>query len=222
MQMIIYYNKISKCHINSILNSEETYKYNTAGRLVEYSKENITELCSSFNQSFPPDASFSADKWTYGYKYNHAGVREQKRLLTSPHGDDGYGTFPNYKVFAHLWEYYMTGAFGEEIVQYKGFQTAGTIENDTERRVYLGAYRYRAGGELQIRPDGKKELNITDNNGSVRLVVIQNSTGFDTLHYDYKPFGDTLWTSKGTMNRDNFDGSTYDSESDLQMLGFRM
>ena len=40
--------------------------------------------------------------------------------------------------------------------------------------------------------------------------------------YDYKPFGDTLWTSSGSLNRDNFDGSTYDAESDLQMLGFRM
>ncbi|MBX3042550.1 MAG: hypothetical protein KIT33_00485 [Candidatus Kapabacteria bacterium] len=54
-----------------------------------------------------------------------------------------------------------------------------------------------------------------DNNGSVRLVVRQNGTAFDALHFDYKPFGDTLWTSAGTMNRDNFDGSTYDSESDL-------
>ncbi|MBX3043333.1 MAG: hypothetical protein KIT33_13600 [Candidatus Kapabacteria bacterium] len=35
-------------------------------------------------------------------------------------------------------------------------------------------------------------------------------------------FCDTLWTSGSTMSRDNFDGSTYDSESDLQMLGFRM
>ncbi|MBX3044622.1 MAG: hypothetical protein KIT33_01430 [Candidatus Kapabacteria bacterium] len=31
-----------------------------------------------------------------------------------------------------------------------------------------------------------------------------------------------MWTSAGTMNRDNFDGSIYDSESDLQMMGFRM
>jgi hypothetical protein len=38
-------------------------------------------------------------------------------MLTSPHGDGAYGTGVNYKVFAHLWEYYMTGAFGEEIVQ---------------------------------------------------------------------------------------------------------
>jgi hypothetical protein len=66
---------------NSTIVSAETYKYNTAGRLVEYSKENIEEICSSFNQSFPPDASFSYDNWNYGYKYNHAGVREQKRII---------------------------------------------------------------------------------------------------------------------------------------------
>jgi hypothetical protein len=132
-------------------------------------------------------------------------VREQKRMLTSPHGDGAYGTGVNYKAFAHLWEYYMTGAFGEEIVQYKGFQTVADIGQDAGRRVYLGAYRYRAGGELLIHPDGTKEVNFTDNNGSVRLVVDE---GGGTQHFDYKPFGDTLWTSTGTMNRDNFDGST--------------
>ena len=152
-------------------------------------------------------------------------MREQKRMLTSPQGDNKINLSQfgwNWKTLAHNWEYYMTGAFGEEIVQYKGFQTASNLGYGNGRKVFLGAYRYRAGGELLIHHDGTKELNITDNNGSVRLVLIENSTGFDALHYDYKPFGDTLWTSSGTMNRDNFDGSTYDAESDLQMLGFRM
>jgi hypothetical protein len=99
----------------------------------------------------------------------------------------------------------MTGAFGEEIVQYKGFQTVADIGEDAGRRVYLGAYRYRAGGELLIHPDGSKEVNFTDNNGSVRLVVHSDGS---KEHFEYKPFGDTLWTSAGTMNRDNFDGST--------------
>ncbi|MBX3042725.1 MAG: hypothetical protein KF896_03320 [Ignavibacteriae bacterium] len=206
---------------NSDTISHEGYKYNTAGRLVEYTKSNISGFGSSFNQSLLPHESFTADKWTYGYKYNHAGVREQKRMLTSPHGDGDIDD-EGIKVFAHLWEYYMTGAFGEEIVQYKGFQTSADVGMGPERKVYLGAYRYRAGGELLYHHDGTKEVNFTDNNGSVRLVVRQNGTAFDTLHFDYKPFGDTLWTSAGTMNRDNFDGSTYDSESDLQMLGFRM
>jgi hypothetical protein len=71
--------------------------------------------------------SYSEGKWTWGYKYNHAGAREQKRLLTSPHGDGSYGAGVDYKIFAHLWEYYMTGAFGEEIVQYKGFLTWADI-----------------------------------------------------------------------------------------------
>ncbi|MBX3043952.1 MAG: hypothetical protein KIT33_08435 [Candidatus Kapabacteria bacterium] len=142
-------------------------------------------------------------------------------MLTSPHGDGEYDD-EGIKVFAHQWEYYMTGAFGEEIVQYKGFQTSADVGMGPERKVYLGAYRYRAGGELLYHHDGTKEVNFTDNNGSVRLVVRQNGTAFDTLHFDYKPFGDTLWTSGGNMSRDNFDGSIYDSESDLQMLGFRM
>jgi RHS repeat-associated protein len=193
--------------------------YNTAGRLVEYSKENIKGICSSMAGLTTDVDARDANKWIWGYKYNHAGVREQKRMLTSPHGDGAYGTGEEAKIFAHLWEYYMTGAFGEEIVQYKGFQTSADVGIDAGRRVYLGAYRYRAGGELLIHPDGTKEVNFTDNNGSVRLVVHSDGS---KQHFDYKPFGDTLWTSSGSMNRDNFDGSTYDSESDLQMLGFRM
>ena len=145
-------------------------------------------------------------------------MREQKRMLTSPYGDgdidDG-----GIKIFAHQWEYYMTGAFGEEIVQYKGFQTASNLGYGNGRKVFLGAHRYRVGGEMLINADGSKEYNLTDNNGSVRLVIHE---GGGTQHFDYKPFGDTLWTSAGTMNRDNFDGSIYDAESDLQMLGFRM
>ncbi|MBX3042736.1 MAG: hypothetical protein KF896_03375 [Ignavibacteriae bacterium] len=207
-----------KKRFNSDTISHEEYKYNTAGRLVEYTKSNISGFGSSFNQSLLPHESFTADKWTWGYKYNHAGVREQKRMLTSPHGDDWYDD-EGIKVFAHLWEYYMTGAFGEEIVQYKGFQTSADVGMGPERKVYLGAYRYRAGGELLYHHDGTKEVNFTDNNGSVRLTV-HNGGGIH--QYDYKPFGDTLWTSAGTMNRDNFDGSIYDAESDLQMLGFRM
>ena len=113
----------------------------------------------------------------------------------------------------------MTGAFGEEIVQYKGFQTASNLGYGNGRKVFLGAHRYRVGGEMLINADGSKEYNLTDNNGSVRLVIHE---GGGTQHFDYKPFGDTLWTSTGSMNCDNFDGSVYDSESDLQMLGFRM
>jgi hypothetical protein len=70
----------------------------------KYTKKSITLFCSSFNQSCSQDESYSYDKWTWGYKYNHTGVRDQKRMLTSPHGVDAYGTGVNNKVFAHLWE----------------------------------------------------------------------------------------------------------------------
>lgn len=67
--------------------------------------------------------SFTSDKWIWGYKYNYEGQREQKRLLKSPHGDDG----TELQSFAHNWEYCMNGAFGEEVVQYKGFQTTAEV-----------------------------------------------------------------------------------------------
>ena len=44
----------------------------------------------------------------------------------------------------------------------------------------------------------------------------------DRKQFDYKPFGDTLWTSDGGVNREGFDGTIFDNESSLQMLGARM
>jgi len=52
---------------------------------VEYTKSNISGFGSSINHSLLPQESFTADKWIWGYKYNYAGQREQKRLLKSPH-----------------------------------------------------------------------------------------------------------------------------------------
>lgn len=33
------------------------------------------------------DESYNADKWTWGYKYNHAGVREQKQSFSICEGE---------------------------------------------------------------------------------------------------------------------------------------
>lgn len=65
--------------------------------------------------------------------------------------------------------------------------------------------KFNATSDLHIRRDGIKEVCFTDNNGQVRVVIDEDQI---IKKYDYKPFGDTLWTSAGTMNRDNFDGST--------------
>jgi len=35
--------------------------------------QNLICRCSAFSK-------LTTDKWTWGYKYNHAGVREQKRM----------------------------------------------------------------------------------------------------------------------------------------------
>ena len=86
-------------------------------------------------------------------------------------------------------------------------------------RVYLAVHRFHATGDLFVLPNGSTEVSISDNIGSVRLVV--HSAG-DKKQFDYKPFGDTLWTSDGGVNREGFDGTIFDNESSLQMLGARM
>ncbi|MBX3042380.1 MAG: hypothetical protein KIT33_07305 [Candidatus Kapabacteria bacterium] len=61
--------------------SLKSYNYNNAGRLVEYTKSNISGFGSSCNQNILPNEAFNADKWTLGYMYNHDGVREQMRFF---------------------------------------------------------------------------------------------------------------------------------------------
>ena len=56
--------------------SELSYIRLNKCRWVEYSKENLMNLLSEFTGLTLYD-SYSYDKWTWGYKYNHAGVREQ-------------------------------------------------------------------------------------------------------------------------------------------------
>ncbi|MDT3739224.1 MAG: hypothetical protein RO257_06935 [Candidatus Kapabacteria bacterium] len=62
-------------------------------------------------------------------------------------------------------------------------------------------------------------INNHDNIGSVRLVV--HSAG-DRKQFDYKPYGDTLWTSDGGVNLEGFDGTIFKNESSLQTMGARI
>ncbi|GAB1370420.1 hypothetical protein MASR1M45_04810 [Candidatus Kapaibacterium sp.] len=58
-----------------------------------------------------------------------------------------------------------------------------------------------------------------DNNGNVRVVIDSNN---NINKYDYKPFGELYWSSDGSHLREGLDGSIFDPESELQMMGFRM
>jgi YD repeat-containing protein len=173
---------------NSNLVTSESYSYNNSGQLIEFTKQNIDNVGSSYYSELVQNGNTTLDatKWVWGYKYNYAGQREQKQLLVSPHGDDGTGG-TNPKSFAHNWEYYMNGAFGEELIQYTGFQTVKGSGDDVGRRVYLSVNKFNATSELHIRRDGMKEVNFTDNNGQVRVVIDEDNTIVNK--YDYKPFG---------------------------------
>ncbi|GAB1372460.1 hypothetical protein MASR1M45_25220 [Candidatus Kapaibacterium sp.] len=196
--------------------TSDSYSYNRSGQLIEYTKDNLDAYGSSYNDSLDQmNPTLDATKWIWGYKYNHAGQREQKRLLKSPHGDDG----TEQQSFAHNWEYYMNGAFGEELIQYSGFQTVKESDGDIGRRVYLSVNKFNATSDLHIRRDGIKEVYFTDNNGNVRVVIDSNNI---IKKYDYKPFGELYWSSDGSHLREGLEGSIFDPESELQMKGVRM
>jgi hypothetical protein len=65
----------------------------------------------------------------------------------------------------------MNGAYGEELIQYTGFQTVKGSNGNVGRRVYLSVNKFIATSELHINRDGKKEVNFTDNNGQLRVLL---------------------------------------------------
>ncbi len=113
----------------------------------------------------------------------------------------------------------MNGAFGVELIQYTGFQTVKESDGDIGRRVYLSVNKFNATSDLHIRRDGIKEVYFTDNNGNVRVVIDSNN---NIKKYDYKPFGELYWSSDGSHLREGLEGSIFDPESELQMMGFRI
>lgn len=81
--------------------------------------------------------TYSNNEWQWAYRQSALGGREQKRLMASlPHSDE---TDNNGKIFAHLWEYSLLGAGGEELIFYKGFQintNTAPPSNDAETCLY--------------------------------------------------------------------------------------
>jgi hypothetical protein len=84
------------------------------------------------------NVSYSAYKWTWGYKYNHAGVREQKRMLISTHRDDAFSSGVNYKILAHLWEYYMTALLVRKLCSTRSFRQQEQLKRMQSVGVILG------------------------------------------------------------------------------------
>jgi len=164
--------------------------------------------------------------WNWNYRTGAFSVREQKRLMTSPHGDTAhkeysYSTATNY---AHLWEYNMVGVGGEELIRYQGFQTASTLAGANGRRVYIAPYQYIVpGGEVRITSDTNiKEIYITDHLGSVRCIVGASLT---MKQFDYDPFGAYISKPFPDTTRDGFTSAASDieeGESNLMQMGVRM
>ena len=79
---------------------------------------------------------------------------------------------------------------------------------------------YGAGGEVQIKANGEKEIHITDNLGSVRCIIVGDGTNIRS--YDYKPFGELEWSSDNKTERKGFANAEYDGESSYFAMGIRM
>ncbi len=59
--------------------TSDSYSYNRSGQLIKYTKDNLDAYGSSYNDSLDQmNPTLDATKWIWGYKYNHAGQREQK------------------------------------------------------------------------------------------------------------------------------------------------
>jgi len=68
-----------------------------------------------------------------------------------------------------------------------------------------------------------KDFQITDHLGNVRTIISKKVVGGEVSvsSYDYKPFGDTLWTRSGSENRLGFIGRERDYENNYFAFGAR-
>ncbi|MBU3741653.1 MAG: RHS repeat protein, partial [Candidatus Kapabacteria bacterium] len=102
-----------------------------------------------------------ADDWRY--RYNTSLEREQKRQYSSTMGP---GTLLP-------WTYYILGPDNAQLAVWHGLQGAvcdGT--NPTSVRMWPVEYNsYSVGGRIILRPDGRKELVVTNHLGSTVAVV---------------------------------------------------
>jgi RHS repeat-associated protein len=79
------------------------------------------------------------------------------------------------------------------------------------------------GGLVVVKPDGTKEFNVRDHIGNVRATYSFKQGYMQYRNYDYKPFGDTLWTSGANENGwKGFNGESKDLESSFMNMGARI
>ena len=211
---------------NGTITKQEFWEYVNSTIPKRYRKENKD---NSFNTLTYTNDMRNFNEWDWGYRRGAFDAREQKRLMKSPHGDGSVFANHTETDYIHSWEYSLTGAGGEELILYKGIQTVTSItlpapnntKTDAGRRVYIAPYKYYgAGGEVQIKANGEKEIHITDNLGSVRCIIIGDGTNIRS--YDYKPFGELEWSSDNKTERKGFANAEYDGESSYFAMGIRM
>ncbi len=191
---------------DGMITGKEEFSYTMGGLLKKFVKYDTSgDSVTSCNT-----VTNDTNRWDWRYRYSPLGGREQKRLYYSPNGDS-CGR-------AHLWEYYLRGAYGEQLAVYKGRQTAGSTSCQTGRRVIFTPQSYITnGGELVTRADGMKEYAVADHLGSTRAIIDQSGR---IQHFNYKPFGDSL--NSGSTARIGFIGNQRDDESRYFSLGARM
>ena len=211
---------------NGTITKQEFWEYVNSTIPKRYRKENKD---NSFNTLTYTNDMRNFNEWDWGYRRGAFDAREQKRLMKSPHGDGSVFANHTETDYIHSWEYSLTGAGGEELILYKGIQTVTSItlpapnntKTDAGRRVYIAPYKYYgAGGEVQIKANGEKEIHITDNLGSVRCIIVGDGTNIRS--YDYKPFGELEWSSDNKTERKGFANAEYDGESSYFAMGIRM
>lgn len=168
----------------------------------------------------PPPAPPLLFSWEY--RYNAMGEREQKRETSNPSGS---GTLPGYG-----WTYYLLNGTKEQLSMWEGAEagSAGTCSWLTGQNVYLWPAEYLVYGveypgiredipRLSLRPDGTPEYRLTDHLASVRQTLDAGGTIVNRL--DYEPFGAVL-SSQG-VERQSFNSREHDAEDEMSNNGVR-
>jgi RHS repeat-associated protein len=158
-----------------------------------------------------------ADDWRY--RYNTSLEREQKRQYSSAMGP---GTLLP-------WTYYILGPDNAQLGVWHGLQ--GSVNcaptAPTSVRMWPVEYNsYSVGGRVILRPDGRKELVVTNHLGStVAVVEVSTPTAPVVGQQHTTAFGQPI-TVKGAVDADRartgYIGRETDAEHNLGAFGARL
>ena len=173
----------------------DAYGYNLNGDVTSAQRRNIGQIDYDPLTRLTTAIQLNSDSQTVSFQYESGGQRVIKSLT-----DDATSDEVSAKLYVH-------GLNDYPLIE-EARQNGGTSEQTQ--------YIYGPAGLLAMYTDGNRYTVLSDNEGSVRMVL--DDAGTVVAAFDYMPFGELIGTPGGT-NPDiisyRYTGQEYDTETQL-------